>query len=57
METGCRYGDQADWCSSLEAADCYANDGVCCQTCYGYNTGSPGMTENMREIQSCKNQS
>ena len=42
METDCRYGDQATWCGSITAADCYANEASCCKTCYDYNSGSPG---------------
>jgi len=43
---GCPYGDKLGWCNTLgfdrPAADCYAYNETCCQTCHLYDSGIPG---------------
>ena len=40
----CPYGDQADWCTGLSAADCSVNGQVCCDTCCQHNGPADGYS-------------
>ena len=31
--------DNADWCLTMPARDCYVSEPTCCQACSGYYTG------------------
>ncbi|KAK7112918.1 A disintegrin and metalloproteinase with thrombospondin motifs adt-1-like [Littorina saxatilis] len=39
--TSCEYGDQASWCSTISASNCYYNEERCCESCKKHKTSIP----------------